>query len=227
MTSKIWIEDPKILIQKNKLLEFVPRMEMSYAQRINSIVRFSILTGIVLALLHNNYLYLYIPIVVAVITYLLYITQSDKVKESYQNLPRPLDPVNENPMLDKYKAQQLDSIEKKKKCVKPSRENPFMNALPSDNRTRMPACQSYDDEDIANQVEANFGHNLFKDVTDVYNKRHSERQYYTMPSTQFANEQGKFAMWLYGLPPTCKEGNGAQCVANNHTRLNQASRPLF
>ena len=25
-----------------------------------------------------------------------------------------------------------------------------------------------------------------------------------------------FARWLYGTPPTCKEGNGVQCAANQY-----------
>ena len=102
-----------------------------------------------------------------------------------------------------------------------------MNPLVSDDRTRGPACSTIDNPELANKVEANFNHNLFKDVNDVYNRRHSERQYYTMPSTTFANKQGEFAQWLYGGPPSCKEGNGDQCVANNENRLNQASYKFY
>jgi hypothetical protein len=40
-----------------------------------------------------------------------------------------------------------------------------------------------------------------------------------MPSTTIPNDQTAFAKWLYLSPPTCKEGNGAQCVANNYERL--------
>ena len=98
-----------------------------------------------------------------------------------------------------------------------------MNPLPADDRARGPACSTLDNDELKEQVETNFSNNLFKDINDVFNRNHSERQYYTVPSTTFANEQGKFAQWLYGGPPTCKEGNGDQCVANNHTRLNQAS----
>ena len=51
---------------------------------------------------NNNYLYLYVPLIVLIITYLMYHFQSDKYKEDYRNLPRQLDPVNENPSLTRF-----------------------------------------------------------------------------------------------------------------------------
>jgi hypothetical protein len=80
-----------------------------------------------------------------------------------------------------------------------------------------------DNDELSNKVKANFNNNLFKDVDDIYNRKHSERQYYTMPNTKAANDQGKFANWLYSSPMTCKEGNGDACVAGNEYRLNQGS----
>ena len=41
--------------------------------------------------------------------------------------------------------------------------------------------------------------------------------------TTIPNEQTKFADWLYNTPDTCKEGNGAQCVANNYSPLYTSS----
>ena len=51
-------------------------------------------------------------------------------------------------------------------------------------------------------------------MNDIYNNRNSQRQYYTMPNTQIPNDQTSFARWLYATPPSCKEGNGLQCAAN-------------
>jgi hypothetical protein len=157
-----------------------------------------------------------------VATYLIYVFNSNKTKEDYQNLPRPLDPLKENPSMDRYLST-LEEIERQKaRCVTSTVDNPFMNPLPADDRRRGPACSTIGNTELANKVEANFNNNLFKDVDDIYNRRHSERQYYTVPSSTFANEQGRFAQWLYSGPPSCKE-NGAQCVANNEYRLNQSS----
>lgn len=217
--DQIWIDNYTELIRSDRLIYFIPTLDMSFSERINAIVRGSIYLGIILMLIQKNYLYIYIPLVVLVITYLIYMFQEKETKETYRNLPRPLDPINENPLFDRYQNNKKEKF----KCVSTTVHNPFMNPLPADDRARGPACSTLDNDELKEEVETNFSNNLFKDVNDVFNRNHSERQYYTVPSTTFANEQGKFAQWLYGGPPTCKEGNGDQCVANNHTRLNQAS----
>ena len=218
----IWIDDFNQLIRQDRLMDFIPKVSMSYSERINAIVRLSVYVGIILALLHNNYLYIYVPIVVLVATYLSYVFQSKQTKENYQNLPRPLDPITENPSLQRY-LNTLEDIERQKaRCVSTTVDNPFMNPLPADDRRRGPACSTLNNTELANKVEANFNNNLFKDVDDIYNRRHSERQYYTVPSTTYANEQGAFANWLYSGPPTCKESPDA-CLSGNEYRLNQQS----
>ena len=65
--------------------------------------------------------------------------------------------------------------------------------------------------------------NLYKDVSDIFSKNNSQRQFYTTPVTTIPNDQGSFADWLYKTPPTCKENNGNQCVANNFYNLKQSS----
>jgi hypothetical protein len=105
-----------------------------------------------------------------------------------------------------------DIVLKKKDCSKSTVNNPFMNAnLITDKRDRDPACQYYDNPEVAAKVEKNFDNNLYRDVSDLYNKRNSQRQYYTMPATTIPNEQTSFAKWLYLSPPTCKE-DAIRCV---------------
>ena len=101
-----------------------------------------------------------------------------------------------------------------------------MNAMNYDSRYRQPACAPIDDEVVQKNIDEFFNENLFKDVSDIYNKRASQRQFFTMPYTTFPNDSGNFAKWLYGRPPTCKEGNGAQCVADNYERLQGGSYKL-
>jgi hypothetical protein len=216
----IWIDDYNQIIRRDRVLDFIPNVDMPFSERINAIVRASIYIGIIMMLVHNNYLYIYLPIIVMVSTYMVYIYQSKEIKENYRNLPRQLDPVTENPLLDRY----INSLKEKEKvkCIPTTVDNPFMNALAADDRRRGPACSTLNNVELANKVEANFSNNLYKDVNDIFNRNHSERQYYTMPSTTFANEQGKFAQWLYGGPPTCKESTD-KCISNLHTRLNQQS----
>jgi hypothetical protein len=108
-----------------------------------------------------------------------------------------------------------------KTCSKPNANNPFMNPLVFDSRTRDMSCDSVKPE-IQNQIETEYNKYCIKDISDIYNHNSGRRQFYTVASTTYPNNQGAFANWLYKTPPTCKEGNGAQCVANYYTPLNSS-----
>lgn len=108
-----------------------------------------------------------------------------------------------------------------KTCSKPNSNNPFMNPLVYDSRTRDMGCDSVKPE-IQNQIESEYNKYCIKDISDIYNHNSGRRQFYTVASTTYPNNQGAFANWLYKTPPTCKEGNGAQCIANYYTPLNSS-----
>jgi hypothetical protein len=108
-----------------------------------------------------------------------------------------------------------------KTCSKPNSNNPFMNPLVYDSRNRDMGCDSVKPE-IQNQIESEYNKYCIKDISDIYNHNSGRRQFYTVASTTYPNNQGAFANWLYKTPPTCKEGNGAQCVANYYTPLNSS-----
>ena len=102
------------------------------------------------------------------------------------------------------------------RCASSSVANPFMNPLPFDNRDREPACNVLD-KAMQQNIDNNYDVNLFKDGSDIFSRNNGHRQFYTMPSTSYPNNQHNFfASWLYRTPTTCKEGNGNQCVANLH-----------
>ena len=108
-------------------------------------------------------------------------------------------------------------------CVKPTKNNPFMNVLMSeytDNPNREPACPP--DEEIKESIEESFNFNLYKGLNedDLFNRNNSQRQFYTNPSTTIPNDQSSFANWLYKSAPTCKE-NTISCNRNIHEPLQQ------
>ena len=59
-----------------------------------------------------------------------------------------------------------------------------------------------------------------KDLPDFLFDITKSLEYLKNPNTSYPNNQGSFANWLYKTPPTCKEGNGAQCIANIPSRIN-------
>ena len=85
------------------------------------------------------------------------------------------------------------------------------------------AIPTYNNPGVNKVVEDKWDDKLPQDSNDLFNRRNSQRQWYTMPNTESMNKQTEFAKWCYATPPTCKEGNGLQCANNLHPRLNRNS----
>ena len=251
-----WFQDLSgTIFNLNYALKIFPESNMTYPEKINSLVRLSIYIGLILGLFYSNYLFLYIPIITMAMTYLLYIFRLDQL-ESTREQQGP------NANLNSITNKQLNTLKNKnisqfsnvgmscgrgvgglgsmddldnmnieegdfkamlniKTCSKPNTNNPFMNPLVYDSRTRDMGCDSVKPE-IQNQIEYEYNKYCIKDISDIYNHNSGRRQFYTVASTTYPNNQGAFANWLYKTPPTCKEGNGAQCVANYYTPLNSS-----
>jgi hypothetical protein len=242
-----WFQDLSgTIFNLNYALKIFPESTMTYPEKINSLVRLSIYVGLILGLFYSNYLFLYIPIITMAMTYLLYIFRLDQleVTRSQQGPNSNLNSITNkqlNNLRDKNMSQfanvsggmdrldVLDKIEEGdfkamlniKTCSKPNSNNPFMNPLVYDSRTRDMGCDSVKPE-IQNQIETEYNKYCIKDISDIYNHNSGRRQFYTVASTTYPNNQGAFANWLYKTPPTCKEGNGAQCIANYYTPLNSS-----
>jgi hypothetical protein len=76
---------------------------------------------------------------------------------------------------------------------------------------REPACPSWDNREVREEITDKFNYNLYRDVSDLYGKSNSQRQYYTMPSTTNPNNQTMFAKWCFNTGSTCKEDT-IRCV---------------
>ena len=112
---------------------------------------------------------------------------------------------------EENRLNQIDSIIKdiNDSCKLPTNDNPFMNLNTYDfsNGEVSESCKSYNNQGIKNIIENKFNNDLYLDSNDLFNRRNSQRQFYTMPNTSVPNGQNDFAKWLYDTGPTCKEGN--------------------
>ena len=67
------------------------------------------------------------------------------------------------------------------------------------NPTRGRACTYRDNKKIKEDIEQQFANaSVFFDVSDMYNRSQSQREYYTTPNTTIPNQQHQYAKWLYG-----------------------------
>ncbi len=95
-------------------------------------------------------------------------------------------------------------IYSKAKARKPTTDNPFMNPTLDDfNKELVPVAANADDEDVQNDINFKFNEDLYRDIEDVFNKKNSQRQFFTVAHT-IPNDQEAFARWCYKFPATCK-----------------------
>lgn len=195
-----WFDKPSILLDIDKLKIFCPSEKMTFHEKMNAIVRLSFYLSLLLWFITKNYLYLYIFLAALLITYLLY-----KNNQHIENLL---------------------IVERKKEFVTPDKENPFMNVLMSDYTSNPTRKTIPINPTIKKEIDKGFNHNLYKDVSDVFEKSNSQRQYYTNPSTTIPNDQESFSKWLYKVPTTCKSGDGIKC-ADLQSPNKQLSNQLY
>ena len=195
ISDPFWYDDFNILFKQDNLTKFFPDYKMTLIEKLNAIVRLSIYLGLILYAVTKTYQYLYIPIITLAITYLIFFNYRDKVELFLNSYDSTLNKINQQ-------------ILETPPSVKPTVNNPFMNInLITDPKNQPPAEKSWDNDIVKEDIENNFDHNLYKDVSDLFGKSNSQRQYYTMPSTTLPNNQTEFAKWCYNTGPTCKESS--------------------
>ena len=198
-TERIWYENLQGFITNDNYYVILPTQYMTIEEKLNALVRFFVYLGVLLAILKQNYKYLFFGIVAALLSVLLH-QHEQKSKLWAESFLQEKD---------------LDIVDNRV-CSRSTVDNPFMN--PSivdiqDNPDRPPAC-NLDNERVQDVVEDNFEARLFRDVSDLYGNHSSQRQFYTVPATTIPNDQTAFAKWCFGTGASCKEGNGEQCMAN-------------
>lgn len=197
--EKIWYEDVvHFLLNPDSMTRFIPDSNHTLVENLNACMRFAIYLTILLLIIKRDQHMLAIMIVVGVITSMVYLYDKSQLASKQE-------------LFDKL------GLEKDKRskevCMRPSPENPFMNVAITDytdfpNRPR--ACD-ITRKSTKRQVADMFNNGLYRDVDDIFNKKASDRQFYTMPNTMIPNNQQAFAEWCFKTGKTCKE-DGVKCM---------------
>lgn len=110
-------------------------------------------------------------------------------------------------------------------CRKPTKDNPFMNPLLNDITTypELPpvACNA-DDEEIKDKIVDCYNEDLYRDVSDLFERQNSQRQFYTVPQ-MYPNDQKAFAEWCYKNDNICKVDQ-SKCLKNEDLRYKRLSQ---
>lgn len=196
MDDKFWYEEPSILL--DRFIDFFPSKRMSTAERLNSIVRLAIYITVVLMLMKGALWPLYITLIVMGLTLFI-----------YKNTAEPFRPLGANEIIDEFGE----------RCTIPTTQNPYMNVTIDeiqDNPDRAPACSPLNPM-ISSQIDDNFKKGHYRDIDDIFDKQASIN-FWTNASTTIPGDQNKFARWLFGDMPSCKE-DSAHCGRTQHLSL--------
>lgn len=202
--EQIWFKDTKNLFNDKNFMKIFPSSDMTFVEQLNTLLRFSVYFTLIILVIKKDVNILFLPIFIGLLTYIIYKVNRDNFKNDKE--------VLENMGMTR------DSITNKI-CVKPTKDNPFMNVLMSDysDRPNRPSGCLYKGK-IKQEIKKNFDTNLYRDVDDIFHNKASDRQFYTTPSTTIPNDSIKYAEWLYKRGPTCKEETNT-CYNNIYRTL--------
>lgn len=192
--TTIWYEDPiGFIMDVEEAARILPSKSMTLVEQLNAAFRFSLYFSILVFVLKREANVFFFTIFVGLLTIILH-----KHDQNINN--------NKKQVLEKLS---LGSSPTQKMCVLPTRDNPFMNVLPtdySDFPNRPAACNPMSAK-TQTTMRKNYEFGTVRDVDDVFGRRTGERQFYTTANTTIPNDQTSFANWLYKTPATCKERN--------------------
>ena len=228
--NNIWFEDASVLFSKYNFFDIIPLLDMSFNEKINAISRFALYLSILLIIFTGNLNYLYLPISIVLLFYLMYIFRP-KRKEQFEYNETETNNTKEDSVSLGYSTTQANIEEKQAnieptidltKCRNPTENNPLMNLQISDytSNDNRRAC-NVNNPEISNKIDNNFDDKLYLNTEVVYNTKFNQRDIYTMPNTRSYNDQGSFANWLYNTPVSCAMGDENQlkqvraCSYNN------------
>ncbi len=217
ITDPFWLEDPSIILRGDRILEFIITSEMSIEEKLNSIVRFSLYTSIILTMYYKNWRYFGLLIATLILTYIVYKNQTidnmqivthDEVKKS------------EDTMV-------IDGEER----TIPTYNNPFGNPNFTDyNKPKMVDYTSFTPEarKFKQEVKDKFYKRVFRSSDDIYQKKHGLREFYTVPD--YIEDVSKFRKWVGGKggkgSTACKQDT-SQCYKNLNHDLRFNRKPIL
>ena len=180
------------------MFNIIPSYDMNFKEKLITLAKLILFISLILSLIFRTISFILFGLILILFLYYIYLYN----QESKKKIREELNINNRDIINNSY-------------CVKPSKDNPFMNPniITNINNYDIKAC-NIDNVKIKNQMNNYFKTPVYKDVVDIYEKKFSDRQFYTMPSTTIPNDQEAFSKWLYSRQKTCKENNGNQCFNN-------------
>jgi Ca2+/Na+ antiporter len=207
--DKFWSEDISVLYSASRASEFFPTQSMTKEEQLNAITRFFMYFSLTTALYKREVSFLGLLLVGFALTYYIYVMK--------------ISIMPEEKALEKY----TQPVYQDTNCTVPSEENPFMNVVVTDYGTGkdpLPACDVNNPE-VKKEMNKMFEKNLPVDANDYFYNKHSQRAFFSNPSTTIPNDQLNFGKWLFSQQESCKDTNN--CEVNDDLRFNSSASDLL
>lgn len=214
-SDSFWGDDPSVLFDSSRMVEFVPTEDMTRVEKLNAIARLAIYAGVLMSIVYQQTVYFYISLVVIAITWLINRAFPESALQQEQ---RQQGQRQQGQRQSGGGGGRVD--ENGNPFQEPTKDNPFMNVLLTDyvdNPTR-PSAGDIEDPTVRGDIQKMFDHGLYKDVDDVWNRNNSQRQYYSNPSTTIPNDRDSFMNWCWNTPYVCKDGDQSACLKYDDLR---------
>lgn len=200
MKIPYWFESPDILFDKKYILDIIPKNYTMNPKTINAIVRFSIFSNLLFFVLFQNICFLFLPLFPMLLTYIWYLySASLETKETFTT----------------PSIQNVQNVQKIQKTI-PTNNNPFMNfdyvndSCKKQKAPKVFVCDTDKNKEMRKDIESKFDIRLYKDTSDIFQRRNSQREFYTR-AYQCVPDQTSFSKWCFQTGPTCKE-QGLYCT---------------
>ena len=181
MPDQIWFKNPTILFDKDTWSKFVPTKDMTTAEALNSVVRFSTYFSLMLFMATGIGGYVMAIPMVMVSTILLYnLFPNGKTIESF--------------------ASKVAGAAGSSEYTMPSKENPFMNVLLTEiqDDPQRPDAAPTNRRDVKAEVYKSFQatSDMYMDTTDLFDQAQAMRTFHTLQSAKVPNDLDGFKKWL-------------------------------
>jgi len=205
ISDDFWANNFQVLINPDRLTEFWPLKSQTSNEKLNSISRLGIYISIICMMYFKKLWPISIAIIVLFCTDFIHRNNNLTLPETFSEETLPV-------------------------FTAPTADNPFSNPNVFTD-TNAPAGGFLNDPTLKKQVDNYFDFNLFSDVSDVFGKVNSQRQFYTLPDSSGSRNDGysDFLKWTYSSPPTLKENgiNPTDALNNLFYEDLSAKRPIY
>jgi|TARA_B100000795_G_scaffold257843_1_gene231417 hypothetical protein len=215
MTDAFWLNNPAILLNNKHITEIWPYKDLDYVGKLNAVTRLVLLLTII-GFFTSGFFKILVSAAITLVMIAMMYKSKGRVKDDIRNKI-----VKEgfiNPIKTEVKTLPF---------TKPTPKNPFMNVLLPEikyNPERQAAAPSFNPK-VEKEINTSAGNvgpdpRLFLDLGDTLSFEQSMQRFYTTANSRVENDQNAFAQFCYGNMPSCKEGDGLQCIKNNPRWIN-------